>query len=38
MEKWSDIISARSTTFSWTDELIPKEVIQEVCEEVHLFC
>lgn len=38
MDKWSDIISARSTTFSWTDELIPKEVIQEVCEEVHLFC
>lgn len=38
MEKWIDIISSRSTTFSWTDELIPKEVIQEVCEEVHKYC
>ncbi len=37
-EKWTDIISNRWTTFSWTDELIPAEVMEEVAREVHQYC
>ena len=37
-EKWTDIISNRWTTFSWTNELIPAEVMEEVAREVHLYC
>ncbi len=37
-EKWTDIISNRWTTFSWTDELIPAEVMEEVAREVYKYC
>jgi len=37
-EKWVDIISNRSTTFSWTEEEIPADVMEEVAREVWKYC
>ena len=36
--EYLDILKNRSTTFSWTTEMIPDDVLLEVCEEVHLYC
>lgn len=35
---WSEILNRRSTTFAWDDRVPPKELIDEILDEVHNHC
>lgn len=36
--EWGEILNRRSTTFVWDDRVPPKELIDEILDEVHAHC
>jgi hypothetical protein len=35
MSNWQDMLNGRSTTFNWSDKEVPKELIEEIMNDLH---